>query len=725
MSEEKLKPKLPKELNLKKDFESPSYEQWREVVEKDLKGVPFEKKLITKTYEGIDLQPIYTKRDLENLEFVDELPGEGNYLRGKNFSGYKNSGWEICQDLPYPLAEEFNTALINDLSRGQNSISLKLDEASINGLDADETDVSQVGKNGTSISSLDDIEKSFENIDITKFPIHIDTGYTSLHFLPVINGYLKKKNIDANKITGSISADPISYLISNGKLPASIDYLFDQLKTSTDWSIQNIPNIKTIGVSGLSYHNSGANAVQELAYTLAAGVEYINALLERGLDINHITNRMRFTFGIGTFFFMEIAKLRAAKILWSKITEAYGADLESRKMTIHARTGLFSLTKFDPYVNMLRTTTEAFSAVVGGIDSIHSNTFDEVFGLPDQFSRRIARNVQIILDEESHLTDIIDPVGGSFFVEKLTDEIATATWKEFQKIESMGGLIKVLHDGYVQKEIDNVWDERKKDISKRKSVIVGTNMYANIKEEIKKNNFPDHKTVQQKQSDQLQKLKTVRDNEKIKNNLDKLSTVNEKTTLEFVDNLTLAIIGGATLGEISNVINKNNGAGISIDKIELRRASEFFESLREKTEEIKLKRGNRPKVFLATMGSIKQYKSRADFSHGFFEIGGFDIEYPSEFDSTEEAVKAANESNADVVVICSTDETYPELVPPIAKGIKEINKDVTVVLAGYPKDQIEEHKKSGVDEFIYLGCDAFELLNKLLKKIDKFYHEEH
>ncbi|KUG25025.1 methylmalonyl-coa mutase [hydrocarbon metagenome] len=717
MSEEKLKPELPKELNLQKDFESPSYKQWREVIEKDLKGVPFEKKLITKTYEGIDLQPIYTKKDLENLEFIDELPGEGNFLRGKNFSGYKSSGWEICQDLPYPLAEEYSEALRNDLSRGQNSISLKLDEASINGLDADQANVNQFGKNGVSISSVEDIEKAFNNIDITKFPIHIDTGYTSLQFLPVINGYLKKKNVDADKIKGSISADPISSLISNGKLPLSIDNLFDQLKTSTDWSIQNIPNIKTIGVSGLSYHNSGANAVQELAYTLAAGVEYINALLERGLDINHITNRMRFTFGIGTFFFMEVAKLRAAKILWSKITEAYGADIDYRKMVIHARTGLFTQTKFDPYVNLLRTTTEAFSAVVGGIDSIHTNTFDEVIGLPDQFSRRIARNVQIILNEESHLTDVIDPAGGSFFVEKLTDEIAKAAWKEFQKIESMGGLIKALQEGYIQKEIDNVWETRKKDISKRKSVIVGTNMYANIKEEIKKNNYPDHKVIQERQTDQLRKLKAARDNEKVKTNLDALSMVNKKLSAEFVDKLTEAILNGATLGEISKVNHSKTGEGISINKIELRRASEFFESLREKAEEIKLIRGSRPKVFFATMGSIKQYKSRADFSQGFFEIGGFEIEYPRGFESSDDAVKAADESNADVVVICSTDETYPELVPPFTKGIKKANKNVTVVLAGYPKDQIEEHKKSGVDEFIYLGCDVFELLNKILSKI--------
>lgn len=717
MSEEKLKPELPKELNLKKDFEPPSYEQWREVVEKDLKGVPFEKKLITKTYEGIDLQPIYTKKDLENLEFVNEYPGEGNFLRGKSASGYRKNGWEICQDIPYPMAEDFNATLKNDLSRGQNSISLPLDEATKLGLDADYAEIGQVGKNGVSISALNSFRKSLNEIDITKYPLHINTGFSSLPMLSIFAAYLIDKNIDKSEVSGSITADPISYLIDKGNLPVSFDYLIKELKLVTEWSTKKTPNVKTIGVSGLGYHNAGANGIQELAYTLAAAVEYMNKLSEKGLDVNIIAKQMRFRFGVGSFFFMEIAKFRAVKILWSKITEAFGVNEENRKMTIHARTGLFSQTKFDPYVNMLRTTTEAFSAVVGGIDSLHANTFDEVFGLPDQFSRRVARNVQIILDEESHLTDLIDPAGGSFFVEKLTDEIAKAAWKEFQTIESKGGLIEALKEGYPQSEIEKVWEDRKKDISKRKSVIVGTNMYANLKEERKGKNEPDYKAIHKKRSDYLKKLRTSSNAEKNKAILDKIKKLVKDTSETAIDIGAEAILESVTLGEVAKAIKENIEKGISIEKIPQRRASEFFESLREKAEEIKLKRGNRPKVFLATIGSIKQYKGRADFSQGFFEIGGFEIDYPRGFESPDDAVKAVNKSNTDVVVICSTDETYPELVPPIAKGIKEKNKDVTIVLAGYPKDQIEEHKKSGVEEFIYLGCDAFELLNKLLSNI--------
>jgi len=717
MSEEKLKPELPKELNLINDFEVSSFETWREVVDKDLKGVPFEKRLITKTYEGIDLQPIYTKKDLENLEFVNELPGEGNFVRGKDSSGYRKNGWEICQDIPYPFADDFNIALKNDLSRGQNSISLPLDEATKLGLDADYAEVGQVGKNGVSISALNSFRKSLDEVDITKYPVHINTGFSSLPILSVFAAYLNEQKIDAKQIKGSITADPIAYLVENGSLPVSNEYLFDELKLAAEWANEKIPNLKTIGVSGLAYHNAGASAVQELAYTLAAAVEYMNQLSEKDLDVNLIVNQMRFTFGVGSFFFMEIAKFRAAKVLWSKITEAYGVAKENRTMTINARTGLFTQTQFDPYVNMLRTITEAFSAVVGGIDSLQTNPFDELFGMPDQFSRRIARNTQIILDEESHLTNLIDPAGGSYYVEKLTDDLAKAVWKEFQAIEEKGGILKALEEGYVQSEIEKVWEARKKDISKRKSVIVGTNMYANLKEEIKSKNEPDYKAVHKKRSEYLQKLRTSGDTKKHQVILEKLQKLVDASSENAIDTGAEAILEGATIGEISKASRANAVEGVSIDKVVQKRASEFFEGLRNLAGEIKAKRGSAPKVFLATMGTLKQYKGRADFSQGFFEIGGFEIGYPKGFATPNEAVKAANESKADVVIICSTDDTYPELVPPITKGIKDNNAEITVVLAGYPKEQIEGHKKSGVDEFIYLGCDAFELLQKLLTKV--------
>ncbi len=718
MSEEKLKPELPKELNLKKDFEAPSYNAWREKVEKDLKDVPFEKKLITRTYEGIDLQPIYTQEDLENLEFVNELPGEGNLVRGNDASGYSKNGWEICQDIPYPFPEDFNEALKNDLSRGQNSISLTLDEAAKLGLDADDAEDEQTGKSGVSISSLKNFKRALSDIDISKYPLHVNAGFSSLPFLSIFAAYLIDKNIDKAKVKGSITADPISYLIEKGTLPVSFEKLMNELKLVSEWANEKTPGLKTIGVSGLQYNNAGASALQELAYTLAGAVEYINRLSEKGMNVNLIAKQIRFTFGVDSFFFMEVAKFRAAKILWSKITEAFGIDEENRKMTIHARTGIFTQTKFDPYVNMLRTTTEAFSAVVGGIDSLHTNTFDELFGMPDQFSRRIARNTQIILDEESHLTNLIDPAGGSYFIEKLTDEVAKAAWNEFQTIEEKGGLMKSLEEGYPQNEIKKVWEARKKDISKRKSVIVGTNMYANIKEEIKQNNLPDYTAVKKKLSDSLSKQKEVKQKDKLQKTLDKLTKSIEDSLSNAVDTGAEAILEGSTIGKIAKAIRGTLVDNFSIEKLSQRRASEFFETLREKADEIKQQRGNRPKVFLATMGAIKQYKGRADFSQGLFEIGGFEIEYPNGFDSTDEAVKAANESNADVVVICSTDETYPELVQPIAEGIKTKNENITLVLAGYPKEQLEEHKKSGVDEFIYLGCNAFEILSDLLTKIE-------
>ena len=718
MAAENTNMELPKELNLKEDFESPSYEEWCAIVDADLKGVPFEKKLITKTYEGIDLQPIYTKKDLEDLKMIDELPGYDNYLRGKNYSGYTKTGWEVAQQLPYPLAEDFNSALKNDLSRGQNGIALPLDTATKLGLDADYAKPEEVGDDGVSISGLTSFKRAFNEVDITKYPIHIDAGFSSLPLVAIVSAYLKEQNVDAKKVSGSITADPIAYLAKEGKLPVSFKFAYDELKSVTEWALENMPGVKTIGVSGLQYHNAGASAVQELAYTLAAGAEYMSELSERGMDVNDIAKHMQFTFGIGTFFFMEVAKLRAAKVLWAKITEAFGVKEEDRKINISAVAGKFSQTKYDPYVNMLRTTTEAFSAVVGGVDTLTTNPFDELFGMPDDFSRRIARNTQIILDEESHLTNLIDPAGGSFFVEKLTDEVAQTVWAEFQAIEAKGGFTKALQDGYPQSEITKTWESRKNDIAKRKSVIVGSNMFANIKEELKEKHTPDHEAIYKKRSDYLQKFRTSGNGGKHESILNKLQQMADQSSEDVVTTGAEAILEGATIGEISKTSRANAGEGLNVEALEERRAALLFEELRDKSEEIKNKRGNRPTLFLATMGSIKQYKARADFSQGFFEIGGFDIIYPNGFESIDEAIKAAVDSKADAVVICSTDETYPEIVPSFTKGIKNADSNISVVLAGYPKEQIEEHKKSGVDEFIYLGADAYGLLNNLLKKIN-------
>jgi methylmalonyl-CoA mutase len=709
--------KLGEKPDLKKDFNDLTFEDWKQQVEKDLKGESFDKKLITKTYEQINLQPLYTSNDIKDLPQVNNFPGFDNDLRGSSVSGYNHHPWEIAQEYTNALPEEMNEELRSDLERGLNSINIILDNPTKLGIDADQSKPGEVGKGGLSISGVKKMHVLFKDIDPRTVPVNIQCGFSALPFTTLFKAYADEVRISLMNIKGSISSDPYEYLLTKGSLPIALNQIFDEIKLSTELMIKSNSPIKTIGVSGLIYNNSGANAVQELAFTLATGVDYINKMIERRLKIEDIARRIKFTFGIGSFYFMEIAKLRAARMLWCNILKAYEVSEENRKIFIHGRTTKFNQTYFDPYVNVLRTTTEAFSAIVGGVDSIHTNTFNESFSASDDFSKRLARNTQIILKEESHLDQVIDPAGGSFFVEKLTDDIAQAAWKLFQTIEGQGGMLSAIKSGFVKDEIEKVAEAKKKDFAKRKSVLVGTNMYANPKEENLEIKEPDYHSIYVKRVDYTKKYKMNNESEERTKILKKLEENSDPISFDLIENAIEAYLDGATIGEISKIIRASASKGLSIEPLNQSRLSEAFEELRIASDDYKRKTGHKPKVFLANMGPLKQFKGRADFSRAFFEVGGFDIVYPKGFTTPDDAVMVALDSKAHAIVICSTDDTYPELVPPIVKGIKEKSKDVVVILAGYPKDQIEEHKKSGIDDFIYLGADAYLILSSLLKRI--------
>jgi len=710
---------MDKEINtdLINDFPLPSYEDWKKQVEADLKGESFEKKLVTKTYEGIDLQPLYTSSDLKDIPHLNNMPGYNDYLRGTNASGYCNRSWEISQEYSLPLPEDLNIAIKADLQRGLTSININLDNPTQLGLDADQSKTGEVGKGGLSISGVKKMQVLFKDIDLTNQPVHINGGFSALPVTLLFAAYLNESLTSLINIKGSIISDPYSYLLTNGSLPFSLNHIFDEIKLTTELMIKSNSPIKTIGVSGMVYNNAGANAVQELAFTFSTAVEYMNEMIARGLNAEDAAKRIKFTYGIGSFYFMEIAKLRAVRFLWSKILEAYNISEENRKIYIHCKTAQFNQTYFDPFVNTLRTTTETFSAIVGGADSIHTNAYDEAFSLPDDFSSRLARNTQIILKEESHLDQVIDAAGGSFFVEKLTDDIAQAAWKLFQKIDEDGGMLKAIQSGFVHDEISAIADAKKKDAAKRKSVLVGTNMYANPKEELLETKKVDLDAVYKKRVEYIQKYRITGNDKKHNLILEKLQKIADDKSYNLIDNAIDAFLDGASLGEISKSIRTSAKEGEKVKPLLQFRIAEIFEELRFTAENIKVKTGCKPKVFLATMGSIKQFKARADFARAFFEIGGFEIIYPNGFDTTNEAIKSALESKAEVVVICSTDETYPQLVPLIVKGIKDESPDTKVILAGYPKEQIEEHNKSGIDDFIYVGADVYKVLNSLLKRV--------
>ncbi|MBN1299859.1 MAG: acyl-CoA mutase large subunit family protein [Melioribacteraceae bacterium] len=709
--------KLEDNLKLKNDFPPVKFEDWKNQAITDLKGADFNKKLLTDTYEQIKIKPIYTSDDIKDLKHISNLPGFVNYVRGSSVAGYLFKSWDIAQELPYTDTSEYNIALLDNLKRGQTAINIILNPASQFCSDTCSNNSMNFSNEGLAVSDYHSFEVIFRNIDISKYPLYIHCGFTSIPLLMMITAYADLNNIQMNTLSGAFEADPYNYLIKSGKLPVSLSRVFYDMKTSIQWADKNAPGIKVIGISGLAYNNAGCSTAQELAYILATSVDYINKLIDRGLTIDQIAPMIRITVGIGSNYFMEIAKLRSLRVLWSNIIDAYGGNDTSRKLTVHGRTSVYNKTVFDPHVNILRATTEALSAVVGGIDSLHTGSFDETYSVPDEFSRRIARNTQIILKEETHLDRLIDPAGGSYFVEKLTEELASNAWKEFQKIEEFGGMLKALQDNYPQKEIDSVVGLKNKDLRKRKKVIVGINMYSNSKENrpVLKADFKPDKS--QKHKDKSVQIKSTRDQNKVNKAIKEFKDFQNLNDPSVIEAGARALSAGAEIAEIYKASPKYSSEAVSIETLHFHRAADQFESLKYASLQLEEMLGRKPSVFLANMGVLKQYKARADFARSFFEVAMFNVISSKGFNTAGEAAEALLNENAEFVVVCSSDDKYPGTVPELAAEIKKLKPGVKIILAGYPVDQIQMYKDAGVDEFIYLGCDAYDILSRLIESI--------
>lgn len=706
---------LSKTFSLKDDFPVPSYEAWREVVEPFLKGVSFEKKLCTRTYEGITLQPIYTRKDRETA-VPDNYPGGDKRIRGKSPEGYVKNPWDVARELPYALAETFNKALLNDLQKGQNTIVLRLDTATLLGQDADYARAEDVGDRGLSISGLRSLERALDKVDLSAVTLTVDGGFSALPFLSVLNAYMKKHDIQPSTLRGAIPQDPLAFLASKGYLPFSFSHIYREIREVLGWLRDYAPQMQGVGISTLPYHDGGANAVQELAWTLSTLVDWMDQAKILEMTPEKIARQLHITFGTGPFFFMEIAKFRAARVLIRNVLKAYGAESCAGDVTFFARPSRTNQTLYDPYTNILRTTTEAFSAVLGGVDSLHTNCFDEMaVDEPTAFSRRVARNIQIILRDECHLDRLIDPVGGSYFVETLTRQLAKDAWLLFQKTEAAGGIKKALNDGWIQQEIQTVRETREKDLRKRKQVLVGLNMYADIKQKKLKASPVDHEALQKKRAEYLKSFrvsKGQKEDQEIMKSLESLSVEKEQC----VETTGKAILAGATLGEISRSLRISAEDGAKVTPVPLFRASEIFEKFRDRGWEAEKSKSGRPKILLVNMGPPRQHKVRSDFSRGFLEPGGFKVLETPNQSTPEEAARTASESGAFAAVICSTDETYPEIVPAFIKKIRELKSPLKVIVAGRPKENLELLEKAGVDRFLYLGADAVEFYETLWKQ---------
>jgi methylmalonyl-CoA mutase len=677
-----------------------AYSQWRAAVEADLQGAPFDKKLVTRTFEGISLQPLYTRIDSAGLTQVNAKPGSAPFTRGYSSSGYTAGAWEFSQEIGGSRAVDFNCALLSDLMRGQNSVALLPDRASRNGQDPDSAPAS-VGVEGVSIADFADLAVALKDVDLSALPVHIRAGVNPLPLAALYLAQARKRGAAPAKLTGSLTGDPLGELAEQSSLPVSLNSSYDALATWTKWAEKNAPTLATVGINGGTWLEAGGNAVQELAFAIAAGAEYIRALSERGLKPASIVSRMRFTFAVGPQFYVEISKFRAFRLLWSRVAQGFGIEASAAKARIHARTNRWNKTVLDPHVNMLRVTTEAFSAVLGGIDSLHISPYDEVLGGSDEISRRIARNLHTLLAEEFHAMAPADPAGGSWLVEKTTDELARKAWALFQDVEKQGGFAAALRAGYIQKLVATIAAEKDDAVSKRRLGLLGTNLFPNLKE----------KPVVRPVVD-LAALAIARATE-IKGR----RSSSLKTFAMDVDAMVKAAESGATVGQLAALTAA--AAEPAITPLAFKRAGEGFEALRRTSDAFAKKTGSRPKVFLAKIGPVKQHKPRADFSAGFFSVGGFESMGKEAFETAEAAAQAAAKSGAPIVVLCSTDDTYPVLVPAFATALKAAKPGIVAVLAGMPADAAttEAYKKAGIDEFIHVRANVRELLAKLLKQI--------
>ena len=610
------------------EFSPVSTEKWEEVITKDLKGADYEKKLVWKTMEGFSVRPYYRAEDLEKLRHLESAPGEFPFVRGT----VSENKWKIRQG--YCAHESFqkaNAQAVDGLAKGVESVGFCID--------------------GAKSVSKDKMEILLKGIDLAKTEVNFEgcsceTPSVIEAFIAVALG----RGVKANEIKASFDFDPLRSLTTTGNFCCS-NYMNNYRKSMELTS--EFSGIRVIGVEGYAFNDAGSTIVQELGFALAMGSEYMNTLIQLGFSADEAASKIKFTLSVGANYFMEIAKFRAARLLWATITDSYGVkNDENKKISVHAVTSQWNQTVYDSYVNMLRATTEAMSASLAGVDSLEVLPFDYQYREPSEFSNRIARNLQIILKEESHFDKIADPAAGSYYIESLTDSIAEQSWKLFRSVEERGGYTEAFKAGYIQSEIKATTAKRDLNIATRREIFVGTNQYPNFTERADKDITHD------------------------------------------------VVTRGA---------NKSVSKNPIAEPLEKYRGAQAFEALRFATETS----GKTPKAFMLTFGNLAFCRARAQFSSNFFAVAGFEVVDNTRFSSVEEGVKAAMDANADIVVACSSDEEYAEAVPQIMNLLGE---RAILVVAGEPSCK-DELVSKGVENFISVKSNVLETLRQYQAKL--------
>jgi len=703
-------------LKLQSEFGPHSYAEWKTAAEALLKGASFDKKMLTPTYEGITLQPLYRRNDVP-VSAEAELPGSGSGMRSALPEGYTQKSWEVSQELPYGTPREFNRVAHLDVARGQTELNIQLDFATCSGKDPDYSQPSQVGLCGLSLSQLKDVSEALRGIDLKQVSTYWRTGASALPLAALFLAHTQKTGLELQNLKGCFESDPLGAAVLFGKIDISLHRAFDDMAKLTTYCADMAPSMQTIGIQGHPYHNAGASAVEELACVVATALQYVREMEKRGVSVALSTNSMRFGISIGQNFFMEIAKIRALRSLWGRIVMAMEESETPRPVYIHARTSIWNKTVFDPYVNILRGTTEAFSAVLGGANGIHVGPFDEIIRQPDDFSRRVARNIQLILRDECDLTHVIDPAGGSYYIEWLTAEIATRAYAKVQEIESVGGMAQALTQGLPQKWINETARQKVENVQKRRDIIVGSNAYPNAKEQVLErfgsaglHSFSERS--QQTGSDRVES--DSQSNSEVLSALAELlnSTGSPLCVAKAVD----AARAGATLGEISKTVWGQDRESFQITPLKQSRAAASNEELRLASLRYQKQKGTSPLIHQINFGPSRTYRLRADWTSSFFEVGGFSVKAEIDYTSLSEVQSAVTGSDAKIIVLVSTDDTYASQGCELAKALRAAAPTAHILLAGAPENEVAL-REAGIDDFVNVKSNNYNMLSNLLKKI--------
>jgi methylmalonyl-CoA mutase len=681
------------------EFEAHSYADWKAAAEALLKGRDFDRTLRTPTYEGFTLEPIYMGSGAAGAGMM--LPGMGDCRRGSRVTGFLEESWLVSQELSAPTPEEVNAMALEALNGGQNELNLWLDLPTRRGADISVNDAS-AGVCGLSLSTVGDMKRLLQGIHPEMISFYWHAGVSAPAILACFVTAMRERGQDLKGLKGCVGYDPVSWKLESGAYPGSEAAVSGLMADMVRFAEKEFPQMQVLDVQGHAYHDAGGSSVQEMAAVLATGVHYLRSLQAQGVEPGRVASRMRLSLSVGSQTFIEIAKLRAMRQLWTRILQVFGVAAEERVVHLHARTGLWNKTVLDPYVNMLRTTTEAFAAVLGGCDSLHVAPFDEVVRESDAFSRRIARNTHAILAEECELGRVIDPAGGSWAIENLTSQMAEQAWAAFQKIESAGGILEVLNAGSLQAEIEAVRTKKAVALQRRKDVLVGTNSYANATELLLKRPHLDYATVRRERCSGVELWKTLRDESGLVSALESLQSEQPGNA---VAALLAASIAGATVGEMMSALNLGDPGSLSAP-VKTRRGAEQFEQLRLAALALKAA-GKSTKLLQINYGPSRGYRLRADWTSGFFQAGGLEVLNDRDFTDISSVLEALGESGARAAVITSSDAEYAEHAESLATAIKSKFPGIQLFLAGAPGDQELAYRASGIDDFVHIRVNAF------------------